>query len=118
MVYWSSYFDTIFVVHPQYLLRHKDGGKFCESLRANPVRLTNMLSGQLQVQVSIKISASWKQLKPIHQQYLIHPLTKSDSRIRKVHITSDIIQRQLWDQGVLPSLLVQYLLKEYIQKDT
>lgn len=72
--------DTIFVVHPQYLLRHKDGGKFCESLRANPVRLTNMLSGQLQVQVSIKISASWKQLKPIHQQYLIHPLTKSDSK--------------------------------------
>ncbi|BFZ01386.1 hypothetical protein BsWGS_04423 [Bradybaena similaris] len=46
---WCRYFE--------YLLRHKDGGKFCESLRANPVRLTNMLSGQLQVTPSSPIAS-------------------------------------------------------------
>ncbi|CAL1526415.1 unnamed protein product, partial [Lymnaea stagnalis] len=37
---WCRYFE--------YLLRHKDGEKFCEALRVNPMRLANMLSGQLQ----------------------------------------------------------------------
>ncbi|XP_055874365.1 transformation/transcription domain-associated protein-like isoform X5 [Biomphalaria glabrata] len=37
---WFRYFE--------FLLHHKDGGKFCEALRANPNRLANMLSGQLQ----------------------------------------------------------------------
>ncbi|KAH9524763.1 hypothetical protein Btru_027782, partial [Bulinus truncatus] len=37
---WCRYFE--------YLLRHKDGDKFCEALRANPNRLANMLSGQPQ----------------------------------------------------------------------
>ncbi|GFN80649.1 transformation/transcription domain-associated protein [Plakobranchus ocellatus] len=46
---WCRYFE--------FLLRHKEGSKFCEALRANPMRLVNMLSGQLQTTTTSPIAS-------------------------------------------------------------
>ncbi|XP_035826346.1 transformation/transcription domain-associated protein isoform X2 [Aplysia californica] len=46
---WCRYFE--------YLLHHKDGKPFCEVLQSNPMRLVNMLSGQLQATAASPIAS-------------------------------------------------------------